>query len=42
MKIPEGKKDAQHTYKISCLYGVCRGISIKTKTDKGNIDLYVR
>ena len=41
MKIPIGEKNAMHVYQVVCV-GVCRGISIKTKTEDGVIDLYAR
>ena len=41
MKIPIGEKNAMHVYQVFCV-GVCRGISIKTKTEDGDIDLYAR
>ena len=41
MKIPIGEKNAKHVYQVFCV-GVCRGISIKTKTEDGKIDLYAR
>ena len=41
MKIPIGEKNAMHVYQVFCV-GVCRGISIKTKTEDGVIDLYAK
>ena len=41
MIIPIGEKNAMHVYQVFCV-GVCRGISIKTKTEDGDIDLYAR